>query len=450
LEICLNETRGLVEIVDCGGGIVDSMEIRDESRYDLAKVKILFKNKLFGVIITDESWIIKEVNQLSVEIMGFDERKEMIGLDSRTLFFTEEEHENFAKFYMGELLEGKVVKTDQKFKRRNGEMIWCTVSGQTIDDNVPPDLKRGIFWAIQDISESNEVKQKLVTVNNEMNAILDNSMTGIVLLTGGRIIKRVNKRMSQILGYDNDYFVGKSVEEFHLSKENHEEFGKLYFNSLINHSMDKIEYKLKRKDGTGVWVSISGKAIDQSTPPDLGKGVVWIVEDITRWKETEKQLECLAATDALTGICNRRGFLKIFERELAKSIRSRGSMSLLMMDIDLFKEVNDAYGHAIGDQVIISFANRCRKMLRISDVFARFGGDEFVILLPETTIKVAADIAERLSKTIASSGNGAIPRITASIGVVEASLEDDFDELIDKADRKMYEAKQNGRNRIAY
>ncbi|MDZ4159749.1 MAG: sensor domain-containing diguanylate cyclase, partial [Anaerolineaceae bacterium] len=164
------------------------------------------------------------------------------------------------------------------------------------------------------------------------------------------------------------------------------------------------------------------------------------------------QVQQMAVMDFLTGTYNRRGFSELSEREMERARRFKRPLALLFLDIDHFKRVNDQYGHMIGDQALQQISLRLVQNLRSIDLFSRFGGEEFAILLPDTDNAAARLTAERLRLSIEAEP---IPTerapldLTVSIGV--ASLEDetpDLRTLIEKADQALYQAKQGGRNRV--
>jgi diguanylate cyclase (GGDEF)-like protein len=158
-----------------------------------------------------------------------------------------------------------------------------------------------------------------------------------------------------------------------------------------------------------------------------------------------------AITDALTNVYNRRGLYQLGEFEFERARRIHRPFSVLMFDIDHFKRVNDTHGHAIGDQVLRHLAERCRQNSRVMDIIGRYGGEEFVILLPETNLESARQTATRLRRTIIRTpfitDAGSLP-VTVSMGVAEATERDTFNTLIEKADKALYHAKQTGRDRI--
>ena len=164
----------------------------------------------------------------------------------------------------------------------------------------------------------------------------------------------------------------------------------------------------------------------------------------------------LAALDPLTGVANRRSLIAALDRDVARAQRMREPMALMMVDIDHFKDVNDQYGHPAGDRVLCSVVNVLRQRVRAQDLVGRYGGEEFMVLLPDTGLTGAEQLARELCKAVEESRCPAdgVPgpgiAVTVSIGVFGGRLEsgDSWDMLIAAADRALYQAKNNGRNRV--
>lgn len=164
------------------------------------------------------------------------------------------------------------------------------------------------------------------------------------------------------------------------------------------------------------------------------------------------ELQKVAITDPLTGLYNRRGLLELGRREIERFERFGTPLSAIMLDIDHFKQVNDTYGHSVGDQVLRGLADRCRTLVRLVDILGRYGGEEFVVVLPETDLFQAAAVAERLRRAIEEqpfeTEQGPIT-ITTSLGVSRARQNlSSLVGLIEQTDAALYQAKQNGRNRV--
>jgi diguanylate cyclase (GGDEF)-like protein len=176
--------------------------------------------------------------------------------------------------------------------------------------------------------------------------------------------------------------------------------------------------------------------------------------DVTDLVGQAERFERLATTDDLTGLTNRRRFLQLAEDEQRRHARDRIPLALLMLDIDLFKSINDRYGHDVGDAVLRHIAQVCRRDTREGTIVARIGGEEFVLLLPETSREKAMNAAERLRLRIETTPltiGGTEITVTASIGVAVADAgADSVSELMKRADLALYRAKRDGRNRVRY
>lgn len=174
--------------------------------------------------------------------------------------------------------------------------------------------------------------------------------------------------------------------------------------------------------------------------------------DTDALRAAHEQLRRLVNTDALTGACSRRYFLERLNAELRRARRYNEDVALLMLDIDHFKKVNDAYGHPGGDAVLARFAECCRSVLRAHDLLGRLGGEEFAIVLPHTDAEGARCVAEKLRLAVAESVTATDmgeARITVSVGVaMQWPDEHECEPLIARADRALYAAKSGGRNRV--
>ena len=157
----------------------------------------------------------------------------------------------------------------------------------------------------------------------------------------------------------------------------------------------------------------------------------------------------LSETDIMLGINNRTKFMNELENELYRSQRYNKKLSMIMFDVDNFKEINDEYGHYVGDEVLFNITELVNEIIRESDIFARYGGDEFIILLPETNVKEAANLAKRLKEKIeVNNFNSVDEAITCSFGVTEYINKENIDDFIKRVDDALYVAKNLGRNRV--
>jgi len=172
--------------------------------------------------------------------------------------------------------------------------------------------------------------------------------------------------------------------------------------------------------------------------------------DVTKYKKMEEELRHLSVVDVLTNAYNRRYFTQKLEEEIERARRTDGKFSLVMLDIDRFKRINDNFGHNAGDLVLKSMTEMIKNRIRKIDTLARWGGEEFVILLPDTTVNNAARLAEELRESLSQMDIPGVGRVTASFGVAGYCPGDNVDSLVNKADNMMYEAKAAGRNCVRY
>jgi diguanylate cyclase (GGDEF)-like protein/PAS domain S-box-containing protein len=215
------------------------------------------------------------------------------------------------------------------------------------------------------------------------------------------------------------------------------ESGKYVESSAVTRSGKKIPFHVSVSE------SVSGGKKFYST----------IMRDVSQIKAYEEDLQVLANTDSLTRLFNRRQLYPILQKELERVARKTVPFSVLLMDIDHFKRFNDTYGHAGGDLLLAGFADKIREAFRQMDSAFRFGGEEFVVLLPETTGQEAMVPAERFRQRIADSRFSMLPdgqpaSVTVSVGIAGYRDGDTIDDVIRHADLAMYAAKNGGRNRV--
>ncbi len=170
-------------------------------------------------------------------------------------------------------------------------------------------------------------------------------------------------------------------------------------------------------------------------------------------RSENRRLRSIVSVDPMTGLYNYRFFVSALQQEMEKTRRTGNPTSLIMIDVDFFKNINDTYGHIVGDSVLRFVANNIRKSVRTTDIVCRYGGEEFAVILPGTYLDSAVSVAERIRKTVeeASISVGRTQvRVTISLGVAsfEATSSESLDEFINRADRCLLEAKRNGRNAV--
>lgn len=240
------------------------------------------------------------------------------------------------------------------------------------------------------------------------------------------------------------WYEGKRIDEVVLSSNS--TFRIADVNLSVRTSLENVDRKSLESGDTMLFEKQLAAIMEKADDPDLTHDV-----DVLRqlYNKKKEKLSELAFYDTLTGIYNRRYFdLKIRE-EVSRALRYKRALSVLMIDIDHFKKVNDKYGHQKGDEVLSAVAGLLKGSLRGTDIVCRYGGEEIVVILPETTAKNACKIGEGCRERIAARTTEAVVGgVTVSVGVAEMRGVDTPEQLIAAADRALYEAKDNGRNRV--
>ncbi len=295
--------------------------------------------------------------------------------------------------------------------------------------------------------QSEEVLRESET---KFRGITESTPDAIIMMDHKGSISFWNPAATKILGYQDEEAIGQNLHELLAPERYHEAF-RTAFPKFVKtgrgNAVDRtIELSALHKNGHEITVALTLSALLVQEK----RHAVGILRDITQWKKMEKKLIQLASTDNLTGLFNRRVFLDRIAEEIARCKRYSKSAVLVMLDLDHFKSVNDTYGHAAGDEVLRHFVDIIRANVREADVSGRLGGEEFALLLPETTLDAAIPVVERIlnhvRQSAISTGDGEV-RYTASAGFVQISDENSIDDLMARADKALYRAKKEGRDR---
>ncbi len=304
-------------------------------------------------------------------------------------------------------------------------------------------------------AEAARAHAALISQGERLRTVIETAMDGIMILDEVGKIETFNSACERIFGWKSAEVVGRPVTELTADEVRRVRGGQLVFENLADplpaagpaagnvHTVRGV-----RRDGTSfpLEVSLSRATIDSASV------YVAIVRDVTEAVRAREQLFGLATSDALTGMRNRRYFLEGAEAEFSRAKRHSRNLSLLLIDVDHFKEINDTHGHAAGDAALKSLARVCRRSMREVDIVGRIGGEEFAIAMPEAELASARAAAERLRRQIAEeelSFDGKAIRITISVGVSAAEPRDmSIEQIMRRADQALYQAKGGGRNRV--
>lgn len=215
----------------------------------------------------------------------------------------------------------------------------------------------------------------------------------------------------------------------------------------------ECDYRIRHKHGHWTWLNSRGKLV-QRDPQGRPARIVGVCTEISARKTYEETLKALACTDFLTGAVTRRHFFELAEREFSRAVRYRSPLSVLVLDLDHFKRINDGFGHRGGDLVLIAFVSTVEGFLREADVLGRLGGEEFAILLPEADSDGAAALAQRVLAAVRESSvpvQGRSVKFTVSVGLSSYAGDEhtlQFETILEDADKALYVAKKRGRDRL--
>ena len=332
--------------------------------------------------------------------------------------------------------------------RPDGEVRWVQwIDRAILDENNALIELQSVG---RDVTEQRLAEEALRHSEARYRRIVQTAQEGIWQIDAANCTTFVNARMAEMLGYTGEEMMGKSLFTFM-----DEEWRKMAMGGnhggYLPERAEQHDLKFRRKDGSELWALISTHSILD----EQGRyaGALAMVADITDRKRMEETLRRLATQDSLTGLFNRRYFFTVAKREFQRSQRYGHPLALLLLDIDYFKRINDRYGHRAGDQVLRTVAAILREGLRQVDIPCRYGGEEFVMLLPETPLDTAMAAAQRLGATLAETPiqteKGPVP-VTVSIGVAALLNGENLtlEVLLERADQAMYAAKQAGRNQV--
>jgi len=342
---------------------------------------------------------------------------------------------------------GHLVDFETEILRKNGKKTPIRLCCSVLREN---GKESGYIGFFTDISIRIALQAKFLESEERFRGVFESARDAIVSVGEDGIVVMANRAAQELLGYGEESLSG--VEAIRLFPPRFADYWKelsIYASGLgPGNERRNIEVMVLSKPGAEIPVQLTlaekvvrGKKIRTA-----------ILRDIADRKALEQELRLQSITDTLTGLYNRRHFLSLAQNEAERSLRNRVPFSILLMDVDRFKQYNDAFGHDEGDKVLRALGDAIRKNFRTMDTGFRHGGEEFLVLLPETTGEAALIPAERLRTRFSEISFLPHPdeeprKVTLSIGVAEFRAGFSIDDLVRYADRAMYAAKNAGRNR---
>ena len=275
--------------------------------------------------------VFSQVNDKICDMVGFS-REELLGRSARLLYPSEEEYAFVGREKYRQMLEHGTGMVETRFQRKDGRVIDVLLSSAPLAED---SLVQGVTFTALDITGRKRSEFALAEAKREFESIFDNSLVGIMLLRAGRTVHRGNRRLADILGYDSpDEMAGMSMRQLHLSQERFEDYDRRFYATLAREDQIQIEYRLKRKDGSPVWCSLSGKALD---PPDLDQGVIWILDELESRKALENDLmQAIELSEAANRA--KSEFLANMSHEIRTPLNGVLGMLQVMQTTDLDQE----------------------------------------------------------------------------------------------------------------
>jgi diguanylate cyclase (GGDEF)-like protein/PAS domain S-box-containing protein len=310
-------------------------------------------------------------------------------------------------------------------------------------DNLSEPPTQQSFWGIFSTEQ-----MQAISKDQTFRSIAENSPDVILRLDTNLRYLYVNQAAERATGWSADRIIGNTNQELGIPKNLSTKWSAVYRKVFETGQPGTKEFDFPTPLGTRSFLSHVVPEYDEN---GRIKTILSVARDITARKALERELLVLAQTDPLTGLLNRRQFMQECNDELTRAKRYHNEFSIIIVDIDNFKQVNDQFGHAKGDEILILIAELLKQALRENDAVGRLGGDEFCLLLINSSKDEARAIAERVRQSILDIPevkNGKLP-ISASVGLAQWSPADDsISTIIQRADRFMYKAKEQGKNAV--
>jgi diguanylate cyclase (GGDEF)-like protein/PAS domain S-box-containing protein len=402
----------------------------------------LIENSVQGILV-HRNFKPLYANQAFAELFGYKTAKNIMALPLiRPLVpedmwaRVEQEHDDLIRS------QKKSVVTRARGIRKDGREIWTAVTQRVINWHGDPAVQINAY----DISEQMAIEQVLLRSEQHLRAILEILPYPIYISRRDDAqLLFVNRKTCLLFQQSAGQLLRGKSSDFFINPQEREDLRQLL--ETISDIRD-VEVKMKTAENREFTAEVAAIAMEYGGTP----AVLVAMNDISQRKEMEAELFRQASTDSLTGISNRRYFMAQAEQELRRSRRFARDMAVMMIDIDHFKQINDKHGHAVGDAILQGVVKRALESLRQSDSLGRLGGEEFAVILPETSLTAATEVAERLRQHMAErplvAEREAIP-CTVSVGVAQLQAQDgSIDALLNRADEALYRAKHNGRNKV--
>ncbi len=415
----------------------------------LAEHHAILNNAITGIVYIKDRKIL-EFNETFAEIFGF-ERDELLHQDVRLLFVNDDDYNTVGKKAYPIIDEKGSYASEQRFQKKDGTVFWVFYGAKAIIPNRSSD---GTIWVVNDISERKKAEELLIAERNKANVTLSSIGDAVITTDTYGIVEYMNPVAATLVGLTLEQAVGKPlVEVFRIVNEK--------TNMPVASPVDRVLREgvvvglanhtlLLSHDGNSYAIEDSAAPIVDHTQHIIG--CVLVFHDVTEKRHWNDQMEWQANHDVLTGLSNRTRFIEHLNHAMKSAETDSYQLAIALLDLDNFKIINDHYGHALGDQLLIQVANRLLSSVSDQDLIARLGGDEFVLLLNHIgSFQSAIERLEQIKQQLLEPFwiHGISLTVNASMGTTFFPDDSgDSDTLLRHVDQAMYTAKQLGRNRI--
>jgi len=404
----------------------------------LAEQNAILDNVMFGVMSVRARRVVS-VNRRCEELFGYPPGA-MVGMSTADVFPSHAEYEAAGQLQYPALALDKDFSEERQYRRRDGTLFWCLLSGRALD---PAHPNEGSIWVYADVTERRLAEEKLRLSATVLEHIAD----AVMVIGPARQIVAVNPAFTQITGYTESEALGQDAT-LTRSAGLAGTFDADFWRELAESGFWRGEIWNQRKNGERYleWLTLSAVRDDQGDITHY----VGVFSDITKVKESQEKLDHMAHHDPLTTLPNRLLFHDRLHHALQRAARDQQQLAILFIDLDRFKNVNDTLGHHVGDELLKHVAAALSAKLREGDTLARLGGDEFIVLLEDVDGQFGAGhVAEKLMAMFEQPFMVSDYElyVTGSVGIsLYPGDASDLNMLIRNADVAMYQAKARGRN----
>lgn len=417
-----------------------------------SRLNAILNNAGVGVLLADSQARHVDVNHRWCRMFGYRRREARGTLTTRDIAHPDEAaslQEHFRALLAGEI---KSRTQERRFLRKDGSIFWGLISTSTVLDRAG--RRKWVVGMITDIDTQKQIEAALRESEERLRFITENTHDIVWQLDRDLRFTYINGADERMRGYAREEVIGQHFKEIVTPA------GYLTIERTMSlppapgdagNGVKSFEVEMRCKDGNRVWAEINSTPIRDRSGQIAG--YIGVTRDATQHRKTHEKLREQTIRDPLTGLFNRRYLDESLERELARAKRDNLPLSLLMIDIDRFKLLNDTHGHQAGDEVLKCLGKLIREGARSADLPCRYGGEEFLLVLPGMTLEIAAERAEQWRGAFAGAkidfGRTSLSA-TLSVGVAAfPGHGSTCAELIAAADQALYTAKHSGRNRVA-